>query len=202
MLSMNRRILLVIPISAVVIVGLIAFKLNRRYEEPALVAVGDVRPAPVFKLYDEHSQIVRLERYISRKKLLIVFFNGSQGPEHSELLAQLRDSFAQIHAAGGQILAISESRPSQNRYGAHLEHRTTATPDEEIKFPFPLLSDISTPDVPTPVHREYGAFDAASNLPREGVFVVDRAGLIQHSHLGPDRLGTTADWVNELQQVR
>jgi len=200
--STNRRILLVIPISAVVIVGLIAFKLNRRYEEPPAVAVGNVRPAPVFKLYDEHSQIVRLERYISRKKLLIVFFNGSQGPEHSELLAQLRDSFAQIHAAGGQILAISESRPSQNRYGAKLEHRTTAAPDDEIRFPFPLLSDIATSDVAAPVHREYGAFDETTSQPREGVFVVDRAGLIQHAHLGPDRLGTTADWVHELEQVR
>jgi peroxiredoxin len=200
--SMSRRIFLVLPAAAVVIVGLIAFKLNRRYEEPAPVAAGDVRPAPLFKLYDEHSQIVRLERYISRKKLLIVFFDGSQGPEYSELLERLRDNFAQIHAAGGQVLAISESRPSQNRYGANLEHRTSAASDDEIRFPFPLLSDISTSELAAPVHREYGAFDEAKNQPREGVFVVDRAGLIQYTHLGPDRLGSPAEWVHELEHVR
>ena len=70
------------------------------------------------------------------------------------------------------------------------------------RFPFPLLSDISSAETPTPVHREYGAFDENTNQPREGVFVVDRAGLIQHSHFGPDRLGAPADWVHELGQAR
>jgi len=199
----SRRILLVIPVSAVIIAGVVAFKLNRHYDERPMASVpGDLRPAPVFRLYDQHSQIVRLERYLSRKKLLIVFFDGSRGPEHNELLARLRDNFGEIHAAGGQILAISEARPSQNRYGANLEHRTTAAPDDEIRFPFPLLSDISSAEIPTPVHREYGAFDEMTNQPREGVFVVDRAGLIQHSHLGPDRLGAPADWVHELSEAR
>src|SRR5438552_1442701 len=62
--SAMRRILLVIPISAVIIAGLMAFKLTRHYEPRVEESATDVRPAPVFQLYDQHSQIVRLARYV------------------------------------------------------------------------------------------------------------------------------------------
>jgi len=45
-------------------------------------------------------------------------------------------------------------------------------------------------------------FDERTGQPREAVFVVDRAGLIQHAHLGSDRLGTAEEWIRELRQVR
>lgn len=201
-----RRIALVLPISAAIIAGLIAFKLTRQYEDAGDESAFDVRPVPrpYFKIEDQHSRIVRLESYIGRHKLLIVFFDGSRGPDHSELLARLVDKFSEIHALGAVVLAISAARPSQNRYGAQLEHLKIdasgggAAEQDELRYPFPLLSDI----LDYAVHRQYEAFDERTGRPREAVFVVDRAGLIQHAHLGSNRLGTAEEWIRELRQVR
>lgn len=200
-----RRIFLVIPISAVLIAGLAAYKLTRTYDPPADENQAGPRAAPLFQLYDEHSQIVRLVRYVGRHKLLIVFFDGSHGPDHSPLLAQLRERFAELHASGAIVLAISASRPSENRYGKNLEHLQAgaATPagpsrEGELRYPFPLLSDILDYEV----HRRYGAFDARTGRPVEAVFVVDRAGVIRNTHLGPGGLGDAGEWVRELEEVR
>ncbi len=196
-----RRLLIVIPVSAAVIAGLVAFKLTRRYEPAVEESPRVVRPAPLFQLYDQHSQIVRVARYVGRHKLLIVFYDGSRGPEGSPLLGQLRERFPELHGAQATVLAISTSRPSENRYGVNLEHRpTVATPSaaSERHYPFPLLSDI----LDFEVHRQYGAFDFDAQKPREAVFVVDRSGIIQFAHFGPEGLGQVDDWVRELNAVR
>jgi peroxiredoxin len=195
---------LAIPISAAVIAGLVAYKMTRRYEPPAEESASDVRFAPLFAIEDQHRRMVRLASYIGRGKLLIVFFDGSEGPDQSELLARLRDAYPEIHATGAVVLAISASRPSQNRYGAHLERLKAdpsgpaATEQDELRYPFLLLSDILDYNE----HRKYLAFDERAGKPLEAVFVVDRAGLIQHAHLGPGHLGTAADWIKELREVR
>jgi peroxiredoxin len=147
---------------------------------------------------------VRLKSYIGRHKLLIVFFDGSRGPDHSQLLGQLVGKYTEIHATGAVVLAISAARPSQNRYGANLEHLkvdpsgAAASEQEELRYPFLLLSDI----LDYKEHRNYQAFDERTGKPRESVFVVDRAGLIQYTHLGPDQLGTAEVWIKELRLVR
>ena len=201
---LQRRIVLVIPISAVLIAGLAAYKTTRRYEPPQDEVTSEVRPAPFFEIEDQNSRMVRLKSYIGRSKLLIVFFDGREGPDHSELFTRLRDAFPEIHATGAVVLAISASRPSQNRYGAHLEHLKTnpsgaaAAEQDELRYPFLLLSDILDYNV----HRKYQAFDERTGQPLEAVFVVDRAGLIQSAHLGPDHVGTAAEWTKELNDVR
>ena len=195
-----RRLWVVIPAAAVVIVGLVAFKLTRRYEPEVDERPGVLRPAPLFQLYDQHSQIVRVARYVGRHKLLIVFFDGSRGPDGSALLGQLRERFPELHSTQAIVLAISASRPSENRYGVNLEHRpTVAAPaaDSETHYPFPLLSDI----VDFEVHRQYGAFDFEAQKPREAVIVVDRSGVIQHVHIDPGGLGQVDDWIRELNAV-
>jgi peroxiredoxin len=199
--SRSRRLLLMLPVSAAVIAALVAFKLTRRYEPAVEESPGVVRPAPLFQLYDQHSQIVRLARDVGRHKLLIVFYDGSRGPDGSVLLGQLRDRFPDLHSTGASVLAISASRPSENRYGVNLEHRpTVATPTAagERHYPFPLLSDI----LDFEVHRQYGAFDFDAQKPREAVFVVDQSGLIQFAHFGLKGLGQIDDWIRELNAVR
>jgi peroxiredoxin len=199
-----RRILLIIPISAAVIAGLVAFKLTRHYDPPVEVPIAAaVRPAPLLTLYDQNSEIVRLkERYIGRTKLLIVFYDGTRGPEGSRLLTALRERYADLHATGAVVLAISAARPSENRYGKNLEHRKAAgqsgsPSDGEIRYPFPVLSDILYE-----WHRRYGAFDEKTQQPVEAAFIVDQAGLIQYEHIGPDRLGKIDDWIRDLREVR
>lgn len=201
---LNRRIVLVIPISAVLIAGLMAYKLTRRYEPPADESTLTIRSAPFFEIEDQHSRMVRLKSYIGRHKLLIVFFDGRRGADHSDLLTRLKDAFPEIHATGAVVFAISAARPAQNRYGTNLEHLkvnssgTATAEQDELRYPFLVLSDILDYNV----HREYQAFDERSGQPLEAVFVVDRAGLVQYAHLGAGKLGTAAEWIRELQDVR
>jgi len=179
---------LILPLSAVVIGGLIAYKLTR--PPAAAVSMGEellvAGRAPLFELYDEHSQIVRLARYLGRHKLLVVFFDGSRGPDKSELLQQLKESYPQIHDTKAVLLAISTLRPAEHRQGA----------ERGAHFPFPMLSDIDER-----VHQQWGAYDPQTEKTRDAVFVIDRGGVIRHVHRGPDALATPADWIAELNRV-
>ncbi|HTI52170.1 MAG TPA: redoxin domain-containing protein [Planctomycetaceae bacterium] len=191
-----RKIVLVIPISAALIAGLVWYRLHRAPTTAAPVAIASARRAPQFQLYDEQSQIVRLERYLGRHKLLIVFFDGTKGPDGSDLLNQLRegDQFLPIHETGAVVLAIGALRPSELRPPPNERGERTI---RDRPFPFPLLADFDGL-----VHRQYGAVDDTSGKTREAVFVIDRTGIIRHVHLGPDDLGTPGDWARELRQVK
>jgi peroxiredoxin len=190
-----RPLFLVIPISAAVIIGLVVYRLNRPVTsiEPATPAAA-VRPAPLFSLYDDQSQIVRLERYVGRHKLLVVFFDGTEGPDRSRLLLELRREFLPIHETKAIVLAVSMLRPSELRLPDDAQGERTR---REEPFPFPMLADFDGD-----VHRRYGAFDDATGKPREAVFVVDRSGVIRHTHFGPDGLETPKFWADELSGVR
>jgi peroxiredoxin len=191
-----RKILLAIPVSAVVIAGLVWYRIQRPPQVVAHTPVAaTMRAAPLFQLYDEQSQIVRLARYIGRHRLLLVFFDGTQGPDHSELLLDLRRNFLPIHESGAIVLAISGLRPSELRPAPNERGERTA---RDEPFPFGMLADINNFEV----HRQYGAFDDTTNRPREAVFVVDRTGVIRHVHLGPDNLGGPEVWADELRHVK
>jgi peroxiredoxin len=195
-----RRIFWVLPLALVVISALGAYKLTRHYEPLTADDYERPQPAPRFLLADEHSRVVRLDRYLGRQKLLIAFFDGTRGADQNSLVTSLSQRFAEVRKTGAAVLAIDAERPAQNRYGPRLERRQTAESDPraELKFPFPLLSDILEFDV----HKRYGAYDTQAAEPREAVFIIDRSGLIQYSHLGPDQLGTIDDWLRELRDVR
>jgi peroxiredoxin len=191
-----RRILLVIPMSAIVIAGLVAYRIHRG--EPLLPvapAAGTARPAPAFQLYDEESRLFRLDTYRGRHKLLIVFFDGTNGPDRSELLLELRRNFLPIHETKAKVFAVSDLRPSQLRPPTNERGERTA---RDEPFPFTMLSDINDFEV----HRRYGAFDDATGRPREGVFVIDRTGLIRYVHLGPVDLGKPDLWAEELRSIK
>lgn len=193
-----RKILLVIPISALLISALVWY---RETHPPvpggAPTIASGVRPAPLFQLYDDQSQIVRLARYVGRHKLLLVFFDGSASPDQNPLLAELRTSqnFLPIHQTGAIVLAISTLRPSELRPPVNEKGERT---ERAEPFPFPMLADINNLEV----HQLYGAVDEVTGKPREAVFVIDRGGQIRHAHLGPDDLGTPALWAEELRRVR
>jgi len=192
-----RKVLLVPPIAAVVIAALVVYRLNRPESVRTQLTLPPVvaRPMPLFQLYDEQSQLVRVQRYVGRHKMLLVFFDGSKGPDHSELLLSLRREFLAIHKAGAIVLAIaavrpSELRPQPNERGERVER---AEP-----FPFTLLADFPVAEV----HRQFGAWDDATDEPREAVVIVDRAGIIRMIHPAGEGLGTPTEWAAELRSVR
>jgi peroxiredoxin len=162
---MDKRIWLLVFAGAV-IAGLCAFRVSQTYPVESLAQSQSVAaPAPPIELYDQSypSKFVRLEGYLGRNPVVVVFFDGKMGADQSEVLARLRDEAGRLRKAGVYIMAVSTALPQENR-------KIIARHGE---FPFPLLSD---PDFH--VHRDWGRFDESRGAPLEGVFLVDRKGDI------------------------
>ena len=163
-----------------------------------------VRGAPAYTLYDQHSRIVRLDSFRSRHKMLIVFVKtpgvkidskdiakpATDSPlsaaelKESDLLQTIRRDYAAIQKTGAILHVISDTTPWNNR---QKEGR-------EAHFPFPILSDLDGD-----VHRQWNAFDSRTEKLLEAICVVDRRGFIVRTFLGPNHLGTTADWIAALK---
>lgn len=203
------RVLWVLPAAALVLAGLVAYRHLRPPPPPvspdALSAM--VRGAPAYTLYDQHSRIVRLDSFRSRHKMLIVFVKtpGSKPnpnsdskpateaksaevePKESDLLQTIRRDYATIQQTGAILHVISDTTPWNNRQKEGREQR----------FPFAILSDLDGD-----VHRQWNAYDSRTEKLLEAVCVVDRRGFIVRTFLGPDQLGTTAQWVEALKSIR
>lgn len=173
LLNFKPRIL-ILPLAAIVIVALVAYKSRQPHLDPNEFNPGGVlsirRPAPVFKLHDQHSQPFRLERYLGRHKLLVVFFDPTAGAAHNPQLQIMKSGYDQLAASGQKVIAISSATPYANRESFKLGG----------DFPFHVLSD-----------ADYSVEAAWGCLTRDeppqvipSAFVVDRAGVINWSQIG------------------
>ena len=174
--------------AAVVIVGLCAFRATRKYAPQSTSTLEPLSgPAPPFELYDENSpsHLVRLSAYLSRQRVFVVFYDGSQGAHRSHALDVLRTQWPRLRQADVYVVAVSKALPQENRkdIAAH------------EAYPFPLLSDVDLS-----VHRAWGRFDEQRHQPLEGVFLVDRKGQVAWSREtgGPEPL---AHWESAVSAV-
>ena len=160
-----RKRALVVPLSAVVIVGLVVYKRSRTYvpvDQSAAARVA-MRPTPIFEGLDAYNELVKFERYVGRHRILVVFFDGDAGADQDPVLLRLKQGFHKIKSRGAIVVGVSTALPQHNRQV--MEHTGP--------FPFPLVSD------PTfEIHRAWGRFDEMANKPLQGVFSVDRAGRV------------------------
>ncbi len=182
---MDKRVFLLV-LAAAVIGGLCALKMTRSYAPQTTVAARPLaEPAPEFELYDQNSpsRIVRLEGYLGRHRVIVVFFDGRAGAHGSAVLNRLRDNWSRLRRAEIYVMAISTALPQENRKDIA----------QHGEFPFPLLSD---PDFH--VHRAWGRFDEAAGKPRTGVFLVDRKGWVAWSRK-TDAPQPTDDWQSAVE---
>ena len=203
------RVLWVLPVAAIVLVGLVCYRQFRPPRSPVSpdVLAATVRPVPYFyQLYDQHSRLVRLQAFVSRHKLLVVFVktpgkrateaSGTKPsttaqvagkiaePQESPLLQTIRRDYAKIQETGAILHVISDTTPWNNRLKE----------DREQRFPFSILSDLDGS-----TYRGWNAYDTRTQENLEAVCVVDRKGFITRTFLGPDHLGTPDDWVAALK---
>jgi peroxiredoxin len=183
--------ILILPVAALAITGLVYFKSTQpqvQLSTSAREAIQRRRPATPFKLHDQRSQPFRLERYLGRHKLLIVFFDPSQGAARNAQLKLLKAGYEQLAAHDRKVIAISSATPYANRESFKLGG----------DFPFHVLSDADYS-----VATEWGCMTNATPpqvLP--AAFVVDRAGVISWSQVGGP---TPIPWetlLGELEKAR
>ena len=101
-----RKRLLILPLSALVILGLVVYRVQREAGRPPTPLARppvERRLAPRFELYDQQNQIVKFERSLGRTRLVVVFFDGRLGADAAmeDLRAvAARDSSLALRAAG------------------------------------------------------------------------------------------------------
>lgn len=176
MLPRFKPRILILPLSAAIIAGLVWYKANQPPAAPsarATAALQQRRPAQPFKLHDQRSQPFRLERYLGRHKLLIVFFDPSPGAAQNLQLQALKAGFEQLTAQGEKVVAISSATPWANResfkQGGDLPFHVLSDADMSVETQWGVMSQGDPPQV----------------IP--SAFVVDRAGVIHWAQIG----GTT-----------
>lgn len=150
--------------------------------------------APRFQLYDQHSQLVKFERYLGRTELLLVFFDSAEPISDNALLRRLRDVHGELETAGLQVVAVSLATP-------HAVRQAEQQAGEE--FPFPVLTDIDMQSpIPAPVHRLWGLADDDSPATRTGVFFVDRRGTVAYQGAYPQPLDDPQEFLDKVLQER
>lgn len=183
---MKPRVL-VLPIAAVVIVGLVVWKKNqprRSRENIPMPVYRQPVSDRMFQLLDVENKPVKLERYVGRHQMLLIFFRGdfvadtfARGPDGEFLLSEsdqkselepllrdllvVRERSAEIEAADAKVVAVSSALP---------QHMKRA---EELlgKFPFDVLSD------PTlEISKQWNRLDWITDVPLRGIFTIDRLG--------------------------
>ena len=184
-----RRRVLILPLSAVVIAALCAYKLSRS-EEPADPdrPIVLTRQAPFFELYNQQKppQLVWLKSYIGRHRIVLVFFDPQAGLENDPVLVWLRRHAETLRSQNVKVFAISGELPQTHRK----MFKEWLAEDEPP--PFQILTDLTGS-----IHRVYGRYDDQTQTLLTGVFLIDRAGNLPWEPTHPLAL---TDPLADLQQ--
>jgi len=194
-----RPRLAVLVTAAMLIAAACLYKATRTYQpvDPATVEQRCPVTKPLFFLLpDQHrpQRFVKLEAYLGRHRVLLVFYDRDAGAEGNPVLVRLRRDYERLEAAGVKVFGVSTAIPQENRPPIEgRPYRTDNQPREA--FPFPLLTDVSPACA---VHRQWGRFDAARSKPLPGVFLIDRTGSVACSEGVPRPLADPPATIDNL----
>lgn len=174
--------LLVLPIAAAVIYGLCEYKLSMTYEKPRtdFKLMGQYRLAPSFEAIDAGTRGFRLQRYVGRQAMLLVFFDSQLGAAKDPRIKLLVEKNDVIKKKGMQVIAVSNALPQVNR---HIE----------LPSNFRLITDL---DPLWAAHRIWGCFDEETEKPIFAAFAIDRAGYTFANFDGvPTPISDLEEWL-------
>lgn len=182
---MDRRFIIVVFVGAGLI-GLCGWRIaaNRPQTLAEQMQRARVeRPAENFEGVDIHNEMFRLERYLGRHRVLLVFFSREETAAHDAGLLAVREASPQLIKNDIKIVGVSTALPQENR-------RAIETAGD---FPFPLISD---PD--ESIHRKWSRIDPQTKQPRTGVFLIDRKGTVASLGGIPQPAGNVTELLQEL----
>jgi peroxiredoxin len=158
--------IVLLPVAAVIIAGLVAWKVRQPPQARTSATIDERRPAPPFLGLDSHNQLLKFDRYLGRHEILLIFFDGEAGADHDPELLRVRQRFEELNRRGVKVVGVSAAIPQFNRQAA----------ERSGPFPFPLLSD---PEFY--MHRLWGRYDEEQLRTLTGIFWIDRAGQVAWS---------------------
>lgn len=155
------------------------------------LAVGE--RAPQFTLKDQDGRERRLDDFLGKKKVALVFFRSADWcPYCRKQLAQLQADGRAFEDAGIQLVGISYDPPAALKKYA-----------EQARIAFPLLSDPGSATIDAYHVRNTAAKGKAEGVPRPATFVLDPKGVIRAKLVLEDyrQRHTTAALVDAARSV-
>lgn len=193
-----RPRLLVLPISAAIITGLVVSRYMREDQPAGAVESVDRRLAPPSRLSGLDGRELRLQAMLGRHTILLVFFDGNVPVTEEPLLALLRERHAELRARNVEVLAVSDA--PIGRYKADL--RAAAERGLPDSVPFRLLTDMR--DAPGRIlvqgeaHEEWGIPELLRRRSLPIVFLIDRAGRVVYFRDRPKPLDDPVSAIDRL----
>jgi peroxiredoxin len=149
--------------------------------------------APEFSLPDTHEKDVALSALLARGPVVLTFYRGGWCPFCDLQLRAYQSILPQIHALGGELVAISPQRA---------DYALSDTEKKQLTFPvlhdagnrvarsYGLVYTLSAPlkELQVGFGNPLPSFngDDSWELPVPGTFVLDRRGLVRLAHVDPN----------------
>ena len=190
---MDKRLLIVI-FAGLAIVSACAWKLTRDYPpQPRAEDLIFTQPAPIIPpLYNQESKMVRFSSYLSRHDIFVVFYDGTNGVDKSEMMIFLKDRKDALDHKGTKVFGISGALPQQNIGTTQVTDEQGHRVNQREKFPFPLLTDLGFA-----VHQNWGRYNEQEQQPLPGVFFVDRAGNVEFQNKKPKPIDNPQEYIRK-----
>jgi len=163
---MKPRVL-VLPVAAIAIVVAVQYRLQMPDDPRPDVGTSTgvpLRPAPALEGTDSNNKYFRLQRYLGRHEVFVVFFDGNAGAEKDPVLTELKKHTARLKSQGTIVVAVSSALPQENR-----------KTNFETPIPFVLITD---PSQEWKYHRPWGCLDEETGEAISKAFYIDRGGKI------------------------
>lgn len=149
------------------IAGVCTFRLmtNRPLDHAAqLRAASQPQPAPLFEAVNEQNEMFRLQTYLGRHRIIVVFYDGDAGANHSRELAELTKRADELKRLDVKAVGVSRSLALANR-----------TALKQLgDFPGQLLSDVDGM-----IHQRWGR-NGPDGRTIPGLFLIDRKGQVAY----------------------
>lgn len=178
----------VLALAGGVIAGACAWRLatNRPQDYAAQVSRAKLwQPAAAFDGLDADNEMFRLDRYLHRHRVLVVFYSHELTAASDPTLAIVRERWADLDRHDVKVVGVSTALPQENR----------AAMQTVGEIPFPLISDVNLA-----IHRSWGRLDSATGQPVPGVFLIDRSGSVLSLGGMPQPASDLAALLQELTQ--
>lgn len=143
---------------------------------------------PVATLLDANGKIYDLNKAVSEKPTILIFYRGGWCPFCSKQLSGLQQIAPDLVKAGYQLIAVSTDRPEGLVKSATKERLSyTLLSDADLKLSKQFGIAYKAPEgYWKMLPKTTGGKNADLLLPVPSVFIVDRKGVIHFEYINPD----------------
>mgnify|MGYP000176877434 CR=1 FL=1 len=142
-------------------------------------------PAPLFSGVDAHNEMFRLEGWLGRHRILVIFFDADNTAAADPQLLAARAAYEALSRRDIKVVGVSTALPQQNRTA--MEHVG--------EYPFPLVTDVDLT-----IHQRWGRLSVDNQRPLPGAFLIDRKGTVPAVASQPRPIENLMDTLKELTQ--